>query len=303
MRFISPKVDYAFKRIFGSNQSQDILISFLNGIIYEGEKVIQSLTIVNPYNPGQIQTLKDTYLDVRAILQDGSIVLIEIQVARINSFHKQGTYNLCQSYINQLETSKIYPRLNPVIGVTITDFVLFKTAEKMVNHFVFKEKEKSFVDPYGQLELIFVELPKFNKVLSELKTLAEKWIYFIKEATSLATIPDELGEVTEIKRALNIANQANMTLEELEEVDRRAMMLQDETGRITQAQEDGREQGRKEGKISLIMVLINQRFGSVSEVVTSQINSLSLENLESLVKALLNFETVEDLISWLEQVN
>ena len=58
MRFISPKVDYAFKRIFGSNQSQDILISFLNGIIYKGEKVIKSLTIVNPYNPGQIQTLK-----------------------------------------------------------------------------------------------------------------------------------------------------------------------------------------------------------------------------------------------------
>ncbi|MFB2835927.1 PD-(D/E)XK nuclease family transposase, partial [Floridanema evergladense] len=43
MRFISPKVDYAFKKIFGSSQSQVILISFLNAIIYEGEKVIQSL--------------------------------------------------------------------------------------------------------------------------------------------------------------------------------------------------------------------------------------------------------------------
>jgi predicted transposase/invertase (TIGR01784 family) len=53
MRFISPKVDYAFKKIFGSEQSKDILISFLNAIVYGGEKVIQSLTIVNPYNPGQ----------------------------------------------------------------------------------------------------------------------------------------------------------------------------------------------------------------------------------------------------------
>ena len=57
MRFISPKIDYAFKKIFGSEQSEAILISFLNGIIYGGEKVIQSLTIVNPYNPGQIMTV------------------------------------------------------------------------------------------------------------------------------------------------------------------------------------------------------------------------------------------------------
>ena len=41
MKFISPKVDYAFKRIFGSDDSNDILMSFLNGIIYEGQKVIQ----------------------------------------------------------------------------------------------------------------------------------------------------------------------------------------------------------------------------------------------------------------------
>ncbi|NEP57072.1 MAG: transposase, partial [Symploca sp. SIO2G7] len=49
MKFISPKVDYAFKKIFGSEQSQQILISFLNAIIYGGEPTIQSLTIVNPY--------------------------------------------------------------------------------------------------------------------------------------------------------------------------------------------------------------------------------------------------------------
>ncbi|MDE5079901.1 MAG: PD-(D/E)XK nuclease family transposase, partial [Trichodesmium sp. St18_bin1] len=33
MKFVSPKIDYAFKKIFGSQQSQDILISFLNAII------------------------------------------------------------------------------------------------------------------------------------------------------------------------------------------------------------------------------------------------------------------------------
>jgi len=40
MRFISPKTDFAFKKIFGSEQSKDILISFLNAIIYSGEEKI-----------------------------------------------------------------------------------------------------------------------------------------------------------------------------------------------------------------------------------------------------------------------
>lgn len=42
MRFISPKIDYAFKKIFGSNQSKDILISFINAIIFDGKNKINS---------------------------------------------------------------------------------------------------------------------------------------------------------------------------------------------------------------------------------------------------------------------
>jgi len=57
MKFLSPKIDFVFKKVFGSEQSQDILISFLNAIIYNGEKIIQSLTIINPYNPGKVMTL------------------------------------------------------------------------------------------------------------------------------------------------------------------------------------------------------------------------------------------------------
>ena len=48
--FISPTIDYVFKKIFGSDRSEDIPIGFLNAIVYNGESVISSLTIVNPYN-------------------------------------------------------------------------------------------------------------------------------------------------------------------------------------------------------------------------------------------------------------
>lgn len=74
MKFISPKTDFAFKKIFGSTESKDILISFLNAIIYESQDVIQDLEIIDPYLGGNTLELKDSYLDVKAVLDNNSTV-------------------------------------------------------------------------------------------------------------------------------------------------------------------------------------------------------------------------------------
>ena len=293
MRFINPKIDYAFKKIFGSEQSQQILISFLNAIVYDGEKIIQSLTIKNPYNPGQVLNLKDTYLDVKAVLNDGSIVVIEMQVASMAAFDKRVAYNLTKAYANQLTKGEYYPKLNPAIAVTITDFILLKESAKVINKFVFQEEEEEDLKILEkELRLIFVEIPKFKKGLSELETLTDKWIYFLKEAALLEEIPENLGEVSEIEWALNLASQANMTPEEFEIVDRRGMMLQDERGRITYAEEKG---GKR-----LIMRLLKKRFGETPDEISRQIESLSIENLEDLGEEILDFKGLEDLVNWLK---
>jgi predicted transposase/invertase (TIGR01784 family) len=41
--YINPKTDFAFKKIFGSKESKDILISFLNAILYDEQDAIQDL--------------------------------------------------------------------------------------------------------------------------------------------------------------------------------------------------------------------------------------------------------------------
>ncbi|MEB3339908.1 Rpn family recombination-promoting nuclease/putative transposase [Okeania sp.] len=301
MKFISPKVDYAFKKIFGSNQSQQILISFLNAIIYDGKKIIQSLTINNPYNPSQIESLKDTYLDIRATLSDNSIVIIEMQVSPMQAFDKRVSYNLCKTYANQLEKGELYFLLNPVIAVTITDFKMFDVDKlpKAINKFVFKEEVENVAYINNDLKLIFVELPKFQKKLEQLESLIDKWIFFLKETASLNIIPEPLGEVPEIERALNIANQANFSKEELEEYDRRAMMFQDERGKINYA----KEEGRAEGKTELVMLLVNQRFGEVDRDISDRLSNLKGENLESLVKAIFDFNSLADLLSWLDNLS
>ncbi|MEQ8468110.1 Rpn family recombination-promoting nuclease/putative transposase [Coleofasciculus sp. E1-EBD-02] len=308
MRFISPKIDYAFKKIFGSEQSQEILISFLNAIIYNEEKIIQSLTIVNPYNPDQVMTLKETYLDVKAVLADGSIVVIEMQIAPMTAFNKRVAYNLTKAYSNQLKTGDDYPLPNPAIAVTITDFTLFANTDQVINQFVFQEKTQKIELLDGELKLIFVELPKFNKTLSELQSLTDKWIYFLKEAASLESVPDNLGEVSEIELALNLANQATMTVEELEVVDRRGIMLQDEKGRLAYAEEKGKEKGKEEGKEegrlqqtkTLVGRLILKRFGEIPLAISRKIEELPLSDLERLAEEIFDFQSLPDLASWLE---
>jgi len=49
MQFIDVKKDFAFQQIFGSEESKDILISFLNAILDFGDNPIVDLTIINPY--------------------------------------------------------------------------------------------------------------------------------------------------------------------------------------------------------------------------------------------------------------
>ena len=293
------------KKIFGSHQSEKILISFLNAIIYEGENIIESLTIVNPFNPDQIISFKDTYLDVKAVLVDGSIVVIEMQVARMTAFNKRVAYNLAKAYANQLDKGEKYPLLNPAIAVTITDFILFKKTDDPINKFVFQEETKKLECLDKELRLIFVELPKFQKTLSELKNLTDKWIYFLKEAASLDGIPESLGEVVEIEQALNIANFINMSPEELEVVENPGIAMQDERGRIAYAEQLGVVKGETKGRLSqaiaLVKLLITQRFGAPSVGMSNQIADLPIVDLEDVVKVFLSFNRMADLEIWLQE--
>jgi predicted transposase/invertase (TIGR01784 family) len=291
MRFISPKTDFAFKKIFGSTRSQKILISFLNAIVYEGKNTIKSLEIIAPYNPGSTSTLKDTYLDVRAVLDNGSTVIIEMQVLNVEAFEKRVIYNIAKAYANQLDMGEQYTRLQPFIALSIADFLLFKNSSQMINRFRLKE-EKQLFNYRDELTLIFLELPKFNKELSELETLSDKWIYFLKAAPSLERVPESLGAVPEIEEALTIASRANLSNQELEELHKQEVFIGDRKGEIALA--------KIEQNLKFISLVIEQKFGAVNPEVMTTIEKLSLSELDRLVETILTFKAMEDLERWLD---
>lgn len=250
MIFINPKIDFAFKKIFGSEDSKDILISFLNALIYEGQPVIQDLEI-HPYLAPRIRGLKSTYLDIKAKILEAETaeqrtVIIKMQVLNIEGFEKRILYNAAKSYSIQLGSGYDYTLLNPVIGLTITDFVMFKELDNVISKFILKEKDFLIDYPVYDIELIFVELPKFKKELSELTTIIDKWLYFMNKARYLNDVPEVMDDIPEIKKAFHIANQANLTPEELDDQEKNEFFIQDQRNFVNKAVTKAVKQAVKE---------------------------------------------------------
>ena len=290
MVFINPKIDFAFKKIFGSEDSKDILISFLNALIYDGQPVIHDLEILNPYLAPKIRGVKDTYLDIKAKIKDAETgdrtVIIEMQVLNVEGFEKRILYNAAKSYSTQLTSGQTYNLLNPVIALTITDFVMFSELSNITSRFVLKEKDFLIDYPIYDIELIFVELPKFNKELPELETTVDKWLYFLNRARNLKNVPATMEAIPEIKKAFYIANQANLTLEELEDQEKSEIFFQDQRGVITKALRQGREQGikegREEGEKRKAFEIAKKMLNVLDDIAICEMTGLALAEVESL---------------------
>jgi predicted transposase/invertase (TIGR01784 family) len=255
MRFISPKTDFAFKKIFGSEQSHDVLISFLNAMLYNGDRRISQLEILNPYLAPRIRGVKDTYLDVKAKLDNNTSVIIEMQVLNIEGFEKRILYNAAKAYSIQLGIGQSYSLLNPVIALTITDFEMFPEMDRLTSRFILKEKDFLIDYPIYDLELVFVELPKFNKAIADLDTLADKWLYFLKHALDLDVVPERMNSVPEIRQAFEFAREGNLSPEELEELQHQEFFIQDQHNAIVKALKQGKTEATIEMATKLLDML------------------------------------------------
>ncbi|TGO01966.1 hypothetical protein PN36_33005 [Candidatus Thiomargarita nelsonii] len=231
MQFIDVRTDFAFKKVFGSEESKDILISFLNAVLDLGSHPIVDLTIINPYQMPLVEGFKETYVDIKAKLENGTTVIIEMQACNQSGFGKRIQSNLAKAYSSQLHAGDKYVKHHPTIALTITDFVMFtddKLKSSVITYFKFMETSQFVLFPYNQMEMVFVELPKFDKTEFELSSMADKWIYFIKQAGHLTAIPQSLADDENINQALEVANAVSLTLEESEIQEKKARWLADQ---------------------------------------------------------------------------
>jgi predicted transposase/invertase (TIGR01784 family) len=273
MKFLDVKTDYAFKRVFGSTESVPLLISFLNAILdYTGDGAIVDLTILDPYLAPKLQGMKDTYVDVRAKLKNGNSVIVEMQVLNVQGFEQRVLYNAAKEFSNQLTAGQAYKLLNPVIALTFTDFKLFDDISHYQSNFVMQEKSR-FIQYSDDIELVFVELPKFNKNENELDDIKDKWIYFVKNAGKLDYIPVALKEPC-IEEALSMVNEASLSREELELQYRRYDFIRLQQGSLALAEEKGKQEGILEIAHNLLDVLDDVTIAHKTGLTIEQIKAM-----------------------------
>ncbi len=245
MQFINVKIPFAFNRVFGSEQSKDILIDFLNAIIdFEDNCKITDLTIVDPDQIPFIKGMKDSYFNARTILSNGARVIIEIQVLNYEGIEKQFIENAAKLYSTQLNKSQSYEKKESIIALTIIDYIIFEKFENVISYFKIVEKE-AIVDCDNDIELIFVELPKFNKSEQELETITDKWIYFVKNVGQLDCIPKSFKEPN-LLEAFEIANAAYLSEKEQEFQFKQEDFIYLLKGAWEKARKDGLAAGRED---------------------------------------------------------
>ena len=240
MKFANPRNDIAFKKIFANENHKNILISFLNAVLdFKGNREIEDVEILNPYQVPKIEELKETILDIRATNKNKEQFIVEMQKKDLGDFTKRTLYYTSKAYVSQLDKGQDYSKLKKVYFIGILNFEMFENKNYISRHLILnKETLKQDLEDF---EFTFIELPKFNKKLSELETILDKWIYFLKEADNLEMIPKEFKDKNEFLEAFEIATQYKWDKKELEIYEYVALKEFDEKNALKTAEKKGVE--------------------------------------------------------------
>jgi predicted transposase/invertase (TIGR01784 family) len=225
---IDPKVDFAFKRLFGDPRNSSLVKSLINSTFQDADlRPIVDLEIVNPFNLKETPTDKTSILDIRAKDEAGRQINLEMQVVNHEGLESRIVYYLTRFHSKQLRQGQAYVELKPSISILFIDAIIFPESSWIHNRFRLSDLESGLVFS-DQIELHVIELPKLLKSDAELSSDLEQWIYFFSNAKGLDmnALPGGLT-VPEIKEALAELLNMSGTQEELDRYFDREMGLRD----------------------------------------------------------------------------
>ena len=104
---IDPKVDFAFKMVFGNPQHTGITIHFLNAAL-SLPAPIDWVEIINPIQDKDRDESKLSVLDVLARDTNGHLYNIEMQTTLPTDLPKRLTYYNCLNYVRQIHEGSPY---------------------------------------------------------------------------------------------------------------------------------------------------------------------------------------------------
>lgn len=280
MKFVDPTTDIAFKKIFGNEAHKGILIEFLNEVL-KLDFLITEIQLLNPYQAPKLEGLKETTLDIKAKDQQDNEFIVEMQVEKETGFYKRAIYYSSKAYSQQLEKAEKYHLLKPVIFLGILDFKVFEHDNCFSRHLILNTENQQH--NLKDLEFNFIELPKFNKQEHELTSISDKWIYFIKNASSLEHIPTNT-DTEALKQAYQIAQQHQWSRNELDVYEYQGLQIGKIKGAIDTAHQEGKLEGKQEGeyeRAKKIALKAHKKGMSLEEI--SELTDLPIADLQEVL--------------------
>ena len=251
-KYIDLMVDWSFKRVFGTEVNKDILIEFLKVIF--PQFAITDITYIPTEQLGIMEDDRKAIFDVLCKTEDGKTFLVEMQRGAQKHFFERALYYTSFPIMKQgkkaiaKEEEGAGPwdfSLDGVFFLGILDFEYEQ--DEMTEHRYQLLETKTFKQMTDKLEFVFVEVAKFNKSEDELETDLDKWLYLLKNMSTLLERPAALRDRV-FGRLFDVAEYARLDDEERKNYVEAMNTARDTYNQIAYAHETGHKEGREEGR-------------------------------------------------------
>ena len=258
MRYLDPKNDLIFKKVFGNHP--DLLKSLLNALLPlpEGSE-IDSFEYLPAELVPSLYLQKNTIVDVRCKDTSGRQFVVEMQMEWTTAFMQRVLFNASKAYVRQLGRREAYATLQPVYSLNFVNDIFLPKLKDDYRHDYAIVHEKYSDQRIEGLHFTFIELPKFKPSTMCEKRMAVLWLRFLTEVDNFSDeVPAELKADPCIEKALEEVAETAFTEAELMAYDKmwdeirteRTLFLGKFDDGLKQGIEQGMQRGREEGRKS-----------------------------------------------------
>ena len=273
---LSPKVDFVFKKIFGSEENKSVLISFLNATL-KPKKEIVSVDLKN--TDIEKEYLKDKFskLDVKATTSNKEIINIEIQLCDQYNMIQRTLYYWSKMYEEQMEQSDNYRKLSRTVCINILNYNYLDN-DRLHNIYRLKEIETN-EELTDICEIHFIEIPKLRHLdLKDEADMLEVWVEFLRDPESEVIRSIETIN-NDIKKAKDKLYKLSQSKEDRELYFLREKSIRDEISALSKAKEEGMQKGAKNKELEIAKNAIKN---NLDDNTIKAITGLSLEEIKQI---------------------
>lgn len=253
---MSPKIDFAFKLLFGDPKNIDLLKALLCAILNVEESEFNDLKIINNELPRQFAEDKKGILDVRAKTKDDKEIDIEIQIISTEYMAERTTFYWSKMYTGQIKSGDTYDKLKKCITINILDFECIPLNKLHTSYHITEDETNYRLTEI--LEIHYLELPKLNKnnIEKDENSAITQWMEFIG-AKSKEVMEMLAAKNKEIKKAYNELLVISKNEKTRMAYEAREAEIHDQKTRIKTAREEGIKEGMEKGEIAIARNLLD----------------------------------------------